>query len=438
MNRKCCSLVGSYLTLLKPLLIRGVLRRLEQKHKGIERTLAIQDQSGITQTDQASISEVFAQFYEHLYRDTTVPIEPPLKEAANEGVTEAELRQALRQLKGGKTGADDGLVAEMLKTGHAHLVCVIAEFFSQILNGALEPPEEWKLTKFRVLFKKGDPSLPKNYRPIAILPVMAKLFSTVLYNRLAATIDSKLSKEQFGFRPKRGCADAIHIVRTVIEKSLEWGEELWVATLDVEKAFDRVHHSALFSALLDSGISISTVCVLRRLYHGVRGYVSLWDGAESRPFDVQRGVKQGDPLSPALFNLVLDKVLSEVSSTWNRRGYGTLVGQSINGKCLTHVAFADDQTLIARSWISMKRMILMLRDALAKVGLDLHPTKCKVQTNRTEFTRRGAVVLTEGFSIEILEPGEHLELLGTSVSLEDPTGQEVENRIACVLCKTWV
>eukprot|EP00959_Pyramimonas_sp_CCMP1952_P291833 6103816-Pyramimonas_sp.AAC.1 len=140
---------------------------------------------------------------------------------------------------------------------------------------------------------------------------MAKLFSIALYLRVASDIDSKLSEEQFGFRPGRGCSDAVHIIRTVIEKSLEWGEELWIATLDVEKAFHRVHHAALFDALVSNDIAPSAVNALRHLYHGVKGYVSLWDGAESRRFAVQRGAKQGDPLSPVLFNLVLDGVLRE-------------------------------------------------------------------------------------------------------------------------------
>ena len=92
---------------------------------------------------------------------------------------------------------------------------------------------------------------------------MAKLFSTVLYLRIAPEIDRRLSSEQFGFRPGRGCADAIHILRMVIEKSLERGEELWVATLDVEKAFDRIHHTSLFDALVFNVTSSPTVGELR-------------------------------------------------------------------------------------------------------------------------------------------------------------------------------
>ena len=105
---------------------------------------------------------------------------PPPDIVFENEITKEELQVALRKLKNGKTGADDGLVAEMLKTGHDGLVALIADFFTQILQGTLLPPDEWKVTKLRVLFKKGDPTLPKNYRPIAVLSVMAKLFSTVL------------------------------------------------------------------------------------------------------------------------------------------------------------------------------------------------------------------------------------------------------------------
>ena len=78
-------------------------------------------------------------------------------------------------------------------------------------------------------------------------------------------LDSRLADEQFGFRKGRGCSDAVHILRTVIEKSAEWGEELWISTLDVVYALDRVHHSSLFEALL-TGVDMSIITALRRLY----------------------------------------------------------------------------------------------------------------------------------------------------------------------------
>jgi len=288
----------------------------------------------------------------------------------------------------------------MLKNDHLKLLEIMAAFFSDLLRGDFTPPASWKETKLKVLFKKGDPKLPQNYRPISIIPVMAKLFSTVIYGRIADQIQSRLSEEQFGFRKGRGCADAVHVLRMIVEKSAEWGEPLWVAALDVEKAFDRVHHSVLFDALLESGIDLRIGAALRKLYCDMKGYVALWPGAESRSFKAQRGVRQGDPLSPLLFNFVLDGALSEVRAIWKKRIYGTNVGQDYKGDRLTHIAFADDQTLVARSWLSMRRMLSSLREALSRRGLTLHPAKCKLQTNIANWTRRGDVESEDGFNVQ--------------------------------------
>jgi hypothetical protein len=111
------------------------------------------------------------------------------------------------------------------------LVSVIAQFLDDVLQNRLETPEAWRQIKLRVIFKKGEPELPANYRPISIIPVLAKLYSTILYLLLGDLLETSLSDGQFGFRPGRGCADAVHILRSVIEKSAEWGEGLWIATL---------------------------------------------------------------------------------------------------------------------------------------------------------------------------------------------------------------
>ena len=78
----------------------------------------------------------------------------------------------------------------------------------------------------------------------------------------------------------------------------------------------------------------------------------------------------------------------------------------------------------------MKRMIISLKGALARRGLSLHPSKCKVQTIDADWKRRGAVELEAGFSVEILGPDESLTLLGTVLNLADPTEKELEHRLA--------
>ena len=77
----------------------------------------------------------------------------------------------LRALTTGRTGADDKLVAEMLKTGHRGLAEALAAFLDGISQDDLEAQETWEKTKFKGIFKKGDPGLPGNYRPISIITV---------------------------------------------------------------------------------------------------------------------------------------------------------------------------------------------------------------------------------------------------------------------------
>ena len=427
---------------LRQLVLSGAgktqLQRFTHSQTGTSRIHRMKDQHGHTHTEQESICEVFARFYEDLYKDSEHASQvSPMCAQQEAPICDDEVRVSLNHLKNLKTGADDGLVAEMLKTEHSGLVSLLASFYTAVLNGERIPPDSWRLTTIKVLFKKGEPDLPKNYRPISIIPVLAKLFSTILYRRIQPLVDEQLAQEQYGFRPGRGCVDAVHVLRMVVEKSSEWGEPLFIAALDVEKAFDRVHHKDLFEALLTCGAGVRLITTLRTFYAGLQARVRLWDGAESRIFDVQRGVRQGDPLSTLLFNLVLNEALAEARVVWDRRSYGTEVGRPVSGARLTHVAFADDCTLVAKTWTSLSRMILTLREALLKRGLSLHPSKCQAQTNIEDWNRRGSIAIADNFSIDFLQEDQPIQVLGTVLALKDYTRAEIRHRIAVGWRSFW-
>ena len=137
----------------------------------------MRDKDGNLQTDPDSISEAFAQFYEALYKELEshadrVDIPSPSRA---DRITADEVKAALGTLKNRRTGADDGLVAEMLKTGHQGLIETLTVFFyDDILQGFLQPPDSWRTSKLKLIFKKGDPELPKKNSPISIIPVLAR------------------------------------------------------------------------------------------------------------------------------------------------------------------------------------------------------------------------------------------------------------------------
>ena len=103
----------------------------------------------------------------------------------------------------------------------------------------------------------------------------------------------------------------------------------WVAAIDFRKAFDTVRHVGLWDALLEQRVPEIYVNVLQRLYCHQVGRVQL--DCVSRTFSIGRGTKQGDPISPCLFNAVLENVMRKCKARWLERGWGIQVGTGAEG-----------------------------------------------------------------------------------------------------------
>ena len=148
-------------------------------------------------TRKKEISEVFASFYESLYSSAraTPMATQEVGTQSLEPVSIEELDRALKQVKCGRAHDGAGVAAEMLKYGGEHLRKAVLDLFNEVLKPQNEVPDSWRHTKLLVLFKKGDPALPKNYRPIATLPVLYKAFSRMLCNRIQDTISRNQSPQ---------------------------------------------------------------------------------------------------------------------------------------------------------------------------------------------------------------------------------------------------
>lgn len=83
---------------------------------------------------------------------------------------------------------------------------------------------------------------------------------------------------------------------------------------------------------------------------------------------MSRGVRQGDPLSPLLFNLVMDEIIENIKDT----GLGVLVG----GQRISTIAYADDVVLLAETPMAMQRMVIVAKKSMLRRGMGLNSTKC--------------------------------------------------------------
>ena len=103
---------------------------------------------------------------------------------------------------------------------------------------------------------------------------------------------------------------------------------MWMAVVDVQKAFDKVHHKTILESLVAQGMEDDIAVVLWRFYLEQNCNVQFWPGVGSRKIPVERGVRQGDLLSPALFILVVKRILQELQEKWRRSGEGVRIGEA--------------------------------------------------------------------------------------------------------------
>jgi hypothetical protein len=130
-------------------------------------------------------------------------------------------------------------------------------------------------------------SNPNNYRPIVLLSVLSKLFTSILTERLLSWSEDedKLIDNQFGFRPGRSTVDAIFILHGIISNILQNKLKLYSAFVDFRKAFDKLNRRILIYKLLRNGLSTKFVAMVKSIYSSVRLRVKT-GGVLSDAFDI--------------------------------------------------------------------------------------------------------------------------------------------------------
>ena len=425
---------------------RGKIEKILREFKGLKQIAGIKaggrrnfigsvlDSEGVRQTDRQDVADVFADFYAELYACRNSGKEDESQwDSGGYGtiasITTEDLRTQLGKMAGGKCEDSRGVVMELLKHSGDELLQIVADTFNEILRPNAEVPPYWKANIVKVLHKKGDTTDVANYRPITLLPILYKLFSKVVCSRVSGKLLEAQAVEQAGFRPGFSCDDHIFVLTLVSEMYAEFRRPLWIVAVDFQKAFDSIDQSSLWKALVDQNVPGVYVNFLRKLYDGQVGQVKT--DQLSKPFQIQRGTRQGDPLSPLLFNAALENLMRQLQGKWSTasKKYGIKDGESR----LTHLRFADDLLLFAPSLSGAQAMLSDLVREAAKYGLEVHSSKTKIMWNGEGkgTTLRQTDVNNKSF--EILQGCDSTLYLGKLFSFEDMHDLELKNRVG----KAW-
>ncbi|XP_061142364.1 uncharacterized protein LOC133159416, partial [Syngnathus typhle] len=231
----------------------------------------------------------------------------PIRDDMGEPPTLVEVQDAIRSLKNNKASGPDGIPAEVLKEGGLELQRHLHSLFLKVWEKEVLPSKH-RDALIVTIFKKGDKADCGNYRGISLLSTVGKVLARVLANRLLPLSEEILPESQCGFRPSRGTADMIFTVRQPQEKCREHKQPLFMAFIDLTKAFDTVDRQALWSILLRYGCPDKYVRILRLLHDGMTATV-LNNSSLTEPLTVETGVKQGCIIAPTLFSVFIAAIL---------------------------------------------------------------------------------------------------------------------------------
>ncbi len=337
-------------------------------------------EDGSVASTKAEVLGEIERFYGQLYTSVTRPVssvaDPRAKLTRHytediPDISLYEIRMALKQLKNNKAPGEDGITSELLKAGGTPVLRVLQKLFNSVIfEGAT--PAAWSRSVVVLFFKKGDNTLLKNYRPISLLSHAYKLFSRVITNRLTRRFDDFQPPEQAGFWKGYSTIDHIHTLRQVIQKTEEYNLPLCLAFVDYEKAFDSIETWAVLRSLQRCHIDFRYIEVLKCLYTNATMSVQV-QNQSTKNIPLQRGVRQGDVISPKLFTAALEDAFKLLE--WKGSGI------NINGEYITHLRFADDIVVMAESLEDLSTMLDDLCRVSQQVGLRMNMDKTKVMAN---------------------------------------------------------
>ena len=165
--------------------------------------------------------------------------------------TRAETKLAINSKSSGKVPEQSGITAVLLKSLQDQLVPVINASFKNFWEETSDTSKAFKDAKVISLFKKGEKTLPSNYRSIFLLDTEGKIFCKILKNLFERCTDQTLKDLKFGFRAGRSTLQAIWTVRRRMQKARDSRRKLVLIFYDLVKAFDSVDRTTLFNFLRD-------------------------------------------------------------------------------------------------------------------------------------------------------------------------------------------
>ena len=268
----------------------------------------------------------------------------------------SEVAASIAKLKNGKCQDYDGNTVKILKYADKKMHEIIAEKFNRAipkgedigLNTAILPPIQ----------KPKKPQIPENLRPICIVPVMKKILSHIMLNRIREAAEKHIGHTQSAYRKGRSTADVIWTHRFNMVTSYTTKQEIHVTSLDMSSAFDTILRSQLIN-ICETFLEQDDVTLIKYLLNNTKIIIKI-DNRFNNCFSTSIGLPQGNSLSPILFSIYLREALKNLPS-------------HLSGK---KIIYSDDVDFVTEEEIDIKEIC----NTLKKYNLIVNKNKTGIIT----------------------------------------------------------
>lgn len=259
-----------------------------------------------------------------------------------EGLRRKEVGKEIREIKEGKAMGVDGIPGEAWKYGGGDLERWVWELCNKVWRGE-GWPEEWKEGVMVPIVKKREGARVEEYGGVTLMSTLYKIYAAMLAERLREDVERKkiVPQNQTGFRKGMGTIDNIYVLNYLVNRQIEKKGKMLRFFIDLRAAFDRMDRKVLVGEMRRQGVREGLVERVEEMLRESINRVRV-GGKMGEKFWTVRDVldRQGCPLSPLLFNLLM----AELEEGLRKGRWG---GVRLGEEKIYSLAYADDVVLLA-------------------------------------------------------------------------------------------
>ena len=211
-----------------------------------------------------------------------------------------------------KSPGPDGIPYEFFNTMWKEIRTLVFRIINWMFKNKSMPEE---LPEGLIVFlpKKGkDKRIIKNLRPLTLLNTLYKIASGIMAERIKTVLPSLISKDQYGFMEGKQAADLIELTKEIIGDTEKEKKNLAIFAIDFSGAFDNVTYKAIIDSLYRRGFGKNFTTNIATLLTNNKSRIMV-NGRYINSINIEKSCRQGDPISPYLFIIVLDQLLDKIN-----------------------------------------------------------------------------------------------------------------------------